>query len=226
MAAIDPAFIGWHLGAGSEMSSKMVPKAYADEKLGHFCARRGRLVVIEYSDLPAATQREVDPATGRLRYIAGSIALHVLDRGFVRRMARGDDALPFHRADKKIATVDAEGRPVRPEKANGVKFELFVFDALPFARNPVVIEPRRSDDFSPVKNATGVDSPATCRDDQVRQAARWLRAVGAPVPVDATGLPPYALEISPLFGHDFESFAGHWARLAPPPAVGPGLVLD
>ena len=83
---IDPAFIGWHLLCGSEMSSKMVPKAYPEEKLGHFCHQGGRLVVVEYSDLPMAMQRETD-AAGRLRYIAGSIAIHLLDREFIRRMA-------------------------------------------------------------------------------------------------------------------------------------------
>jgi UDP-N-acetylglucosamine/UDP-N-acetylgalactosamine diphosphorylase len=61
---VDPAFIGWHLVRGSEMSSKMVPKAYPEEKLGHFCIRKGKLVVIEYSDLPLALQREKDPSTG------------------------------------------------------------------------------------------------------------------------------------------------------------------
>jgi UDP-N-acetylglucosamine/UDP-N-acetylgalactosamine diphosphorylase len=97
-------------------------------------------------------------------------------------MASGRAALPFHRADKKIATVDASGAEVKPEKANGVKFELFVFDALPSARNPVVVETSRADDFSPVKNAEGVDSPATCRADQLRQFARWLLMAGAAGP--------------------------------------------
>jgi len=223
---VDPAFLGWHLLSASEMSSKTVPKAYPEEKLGHFCMRRGELVVIEYSDLPLELQRERDPATGALRYEAGSIAIHVIDREFVRRLARGAGALPFHRADKRIATVDREGLPVRPEKANGVKFELFVFDALPFARRPVVVETSRADDFSPVKNAEGVDSPATCRADQLRQFARWLRAAGAPVPTDATGLPEVALEVSPLFGYDEDSFGESWARLAPKPAIADGLCLD
>ena len=222
---IDPAFIGWHLGRRSEMSSKMVPKSYPEEKLGHFCVQRGRLVVIEYSDLPMALQRETDPGTGALRYEAGSIAIHAIDREFIRRMARGDGGLPFHRADKKIATVDAAGSPVKPDKANGVKFELFVFDALPSARNPVVIETSRADDFSPVKNAEGVDSPATCRADQLRQFVRWLRAAGAAVPADASGLPPFGLEVSPLFGYDEGSFAESWSRLSPPPAVAEGLCL-
>lgn len=223
---VDPAFIGWHLNSRSEMSSKTLPKAYPEEKLGHFCMRRGELVVIEYSDLPLSLQRERDPATGALRYKAGSIAIHVIDREFIRRMARGAEGLPFHRADKKIATVDAEGRPVKPDNANGVKFELFVFDALPFAKRPVVVETGRADDFSPVKNAEGVDSPATCRADQLRQFARWLRAAGAPVPADATGLPLVSLEVSPLFGYDEESFAESWSRLAPKPAITDGLCLE
>lgn len=215
---IDPAFIGFHVLARSEMSSKMVPKAYAEEKVGHFCMQRGKLVVVEYSDMPMAMQRETD-AGGLLRFVAGSIAIHLIDREFAVRMAAGGAGveLPFHRADKKIPCLDAAGNPVKPEKPNGVKFELFVFDALPFAQNPIVIETARADDFSPVKNAEGLDSPATCRADQMRQAARWLRAAGADLSVDATGLPAVALEISPLFGDDTESVAARFRALSPRP---------
>jgi UDP-N-acetylglucosamine/UDP-N-acetylgalactosamine diphosphorylase len=204
---IDPAFIGFHVLRGSEMSSKMVPKAYPEEKVGHFCIQNGKLVVVEYSDLPMTYQRETD-ASGKLRYLAGSIAIHALDREFIRRMAAGGEgtALPFHRADKKIPTIDAAGNAVKPEKANGVKFEMFVFDALPHARNPVVIETRRADDFSPVKNAEGIDSPKSSREDQMRQFARWLKLSGKDVAVDATGLPKNVLEVSPLFGYDEDSF--------------------
>ena len=225
---IDPTFIGFHLLRGSEMSSKMVPKAYAEEKVGHFCTQHGKNVVVEYSDLSASYQKEVDEKTGRLRYIAGSIAIHIFDTNFIRRMAAGGDgvALPFHRADKKIPTVDGSGKPVKPEKANGVKFEMFVFDALPFAKNPVIIETRRADDFSPVKNAEGLDSPKTCREDQLRQFARWLKANGAAVETDATGLPSAAVEVSPLFGYDEDSFADRWKSLAAKPAVTDGLYLE
>lgn len=204
---IDPAFIGFHLLRGSEISSKTVTKAYPEEKVGHFCIQNGKLIVVEYSDLPLDLQRATD-ANGKLRYLAGSIAIHALDREFIRRMAAGGEgvALPFHRADKKIPTVDAAGNPVKPEKANGVKFEMFVFDALPFSRQPVVIETRRADDFSPVKNAEGIDSPKTCREDQMRQFARWLKLGGKPVEVDATGLPKIDIEVSPLFGYDEDSF--------------------
>jgi UDP-N-acetylglucosamine/UDP-N-acetylgalactosamine diphosphorylase len=210
------------------MSSKMIPKAHAAEKVGHFCLQDNRLAVIEYTDLPAALQNETDPATGRLRYNAGSIAIHILDTHFIRRMAgqSAAGAMPFHRADKKIPTIDAAGNPVNPGKPNGVKFEMFVFDAIPHARNPIVIETRRADDFSPVKNATGADSPQTSRDDQLRQHARWLTAAGAPIPVDRTGLPKITLEISPLFASDEDTFATAWHRLTPKPGIADGLYLE
>jgi hypothetical protein len=49
-----------------------------------------------------------------------------------------------------------------------------------------------------VKNAEGVDSPATCRRDQIRRAARWLQGAQVEVPTK-NGEPDTTLEISPLF---------------------------
>ncbi|MEI6861424.1 MAG: UDPGP type 1 family protein [Verrucomicrobiota bacterium] len=224
---LDPEFIGWHLLRDSEMSSKMVTKAGPEEKVGHFCTLGGKVAVIEYSEPEMKKKITEREAGGALRYRAGSIAIHVLDREFVRRMARGGtNSLPFHRAEKKIPALDAAGRPVKPERENGVKFEMFVFDALPFAKNPVVIETRRAEDFSPVKNADGADSPATCRADQLRQFARWLRTAGASIETDATGLPPFAIEVSPLFGTDEETFASSWKQLPAKPAMCDGLYLE
>jgi UDP-N-acetylglucosamine/UDP-N-acetylgalactosamine diphosphorylase len=103
---------------------------------------------------------------------------------------------------------------------------MFVFDALPFAKNPVVIETRRADDFSPVKNAEGVDSPQTSRDDQLRQFGRWLKANGAEIATDQTGRPDATVEVSPLFGYDEDSFAESWRKLPAKPAVRDGLYLE
>lgn len=135
-------------------------------------------------------------------------------------------ALPFHRADKKIQTVNSAGEVVKPTSANGVKFEMFVFDALPFAQNSVVIETARQDDFSPVKNAEGVDSPQTSRDDQLRQFARWFKSVGASIETDQTGKPKVSIEVSPLFGYDAETFAERWNKLPMKPEIKDGLYLE
>ncbi len=103
---------------------------------------------------------------------------------------------------------------------------MFVFDALPFARSGLVVETLRADDFSPVKNAEGVDSPRTAQDDQLRQYVRWLRGAGATVAADASGLPAFCIEVSPRFGYDEASFADNWRKLSPKPEIADGLYLE
>lgn len=206
---IDPAFLGFHQQSGSTMSSKMLPKAYEKEKLGHFCVIDGRTTIVEYSDMPDALTSLRD-ADGKLSFRAGSIAIHLISVSFARELASGGGALalPFHRADKKIPYVDAAGKVVSPSAPNGVKFEMFVFDAIPFSKRPLILETTRLGDFSPVKNAEGVDSPATCKADQIKLFAGWLGAAGVEVPPGFVG----NLEISPLFGWDEASFLQSWKR--------------
>jgi UDP-N-acetylglucosamine/UDP-N-acetylgalactosamine diphosphorylase len=44
--------------------------------------------------------------------------------------------------------------------------------------------------------------------------------------VDATGLPPFTFEVSPLFGYDEDSFASAWNSQTPKPAISAGDVLS
>ncbi len=227
VACIDPAFIGFHLLDESELSSKTVPKTSAGEKVGVFCVRGGKTQVVEYSDLPADLAEETDE-NGELRFRAGSIAIHLFDRDFVARVGGGKDEafrLPFHLARKKVPTIDEAGNPVEPTEPNGIKFEMFVFDALPFAQNPLVIETKRADEFSPVKNAEGADSLATSQAGQRRQWARWCKAAEIPLETDDTGLPEVIFEVSPLFADTEERFIEAWKALEPKPEVEDGLVL-
>ena len=195
---IDPLFLGLHDLSGSEMSSKTVPKAGPLEKVGNFVVAGGAVQVIEYSDLPESMARQTGD-DGNLRFNAGSIAIHALRVSFVERLnASGELQLPWHRAEKRVPYVDERGNPVKPDKPNAVKLEQFVFDAIPLAANAIVYTTDRAEEFSPVKNAEGADSPATCRRDQVRRAARWLREAGVEVPTKE-GEPDATLEISPLY---------------------------
>lgn len=224
---VDPAFIGFHVIGQSELSSKMVPKAYALEKVGHFCVQNGAALVVEYSDMPAAMQEETNE-DGSLRFNGGSVAIHIFGRDFIGRVGGSGEGtkLPFHRADKKIPHVDVDGETIQPGAANGVKFEMFVFDALPLAKNPVIIEASRGDDFSPVKNAEGVDSPQTCKEDQLRMFARWLKAAGEGIATDESGLPAITFEISHRFAADEDDFVRQWATLDPKPRIAEGVVIQ
>jgi UDP-N-acetylglucosamine/UDP-N-acetylgalactosamine diphosphorylase len=216
---IDPTFIGFHLQSEAGMSSKMIPKAYADEKVGVFCKQENKTVVIEYSDLPEDLMHTTDDE-GQLKFLSGSIAIHTLSRNFINQMGGGDStspSLPFHRANKKISTIDDAGNQVTPESPNGIKFEMFVFDALPFSEKTVVIETQRSSDFSPVKNAEGLDSPKTCKEGQMKEFSSWFQAAGSPIAVDENGVPVQLVEVSPLFGYDEISFTKSWNALSEKP---------
>lgn len=200
---IDPLFLGLHDLSGSEMSSKTVAKAHALEKVGNFAIGDGKLQVIEYSDLPETLARKTGP-DGQLLFNAGSIAIHALRVSFVERLnAGGSLSLPWHRAEKKVPYVDEAGNPIKPETPNAVKLEQFVFDAIPLAENAIVYTTRREEEFSPVKNAAGDDSPATSRRDQVRRAAEWLELAGVNVHREHSE-PAAVIEMSPLFATSAE----------------------
>jgi UDP-N-acetylglucosamine/UDP-N-acetylgalactosamine diphosphorylase len=195
---IDPLFLGLHALTGSEMSSKTIPKANALEKVGNFVIGDGKTQVIEYSDLPESLALQTNP-DGTPKFNAASIGIHALTVPFIEHLnAGGQLKLPWHRAEKKVPYVDANGNLVKPDKPNAVKLEQFVFDAIPLAKDAMVYTTERGEEFSPVKNAEGVDSPATSKRDQIRRAARWLREAGVDVP-EKNGEPAATLEISPLF---------------------------
>jgi UDP-N-acetylglucosamine/UDP-N-acetylgalactosamine diphosphorylase len=208
---VDPLFVGLHDLTGSEMSSKIVPKAHALEKVGNFVIGDGTLQVIEYSDLPKELALATAPG-GQPLYNAGSIGIHILRVEFIERLnASGQLRLPWHRAEKKVPYVDAQGNLVKPDQPNAVKLEQFVFDAIPLAANAIAYETERAEEFSAVKNADGADSPATCRRDQIRRAARWLAEAGVQVP-QTDGEPDATLEISPLYAVSATVLRG---RIAP-----------
>jgi UDP-N-acetylglucosamine/UDP-N-acetylgalactosamine diphosphorylase len=215
---IDPLFLGLHDLTGSEMSSKTVPKVDAMERVGNFVMGDGALQVIEYSDLPESLARQT-AGDGTPRFNSGSIGLHALRVSFAERLNQGGRLnLPWHRAEKKVPFVDDRGQLVKPEKPNAVKLEQFVFDAIPLAKNAIVYTTERAEEFSPVKNAEGSDSPQTCRRDQVRRAARWLKLAGMEIPM-RNGEPDAAIEISPLYAASAEDLA---AKKLPARQVGNG----
>jgi UDP-N-acetylglucosamine/UDP-N-acetylgalactosamine diphosphorylase len=197
----DPLFLGHHIGANAEVSSKIVPKEGPTDKLGNLVLIDGRCSMIEYSDLPEALGREID-ATGRLRIWAGSPAIHIFAVDFLSRATQGDLRIPFHIACKKVPYLGPDGQMVHPDKENALKFEMFIFDVLPLAERWTVVETSRREEFVPLKNATGPDSPETVRQAISNLAGDWLEEAGVRVPRSANGSVAVPLEISPLYAQD------------------------
>ncbi|MCH7751912.1 MAG: UDPGP type 1 family protein, partial [Planctomycetes bacterium] len=126
------------------------------------------------------------------------IAVHVFEVGLFERAQAIQSTLPFHVARKKVAHLGPDGKQVVPKEPNALKFEKFIFDLLPAARDPIVVEFAEADCFAPLKNAPGAekDTPEYVRQMMCAQHRRWLEAAGAKV---ADGV---EIEISPLFALD------------------------
>ena len=198
--AVDPALIGYHIDSGSEMTSQVVRKNDPMQKVGNVVKVGDRAMIIEYSDLPEENARQTN-ADGTLKFWAGSIAVHVIDTEFLRRSAADADSLPFHRANKKVPFIDDAGNEVEPDSPNATKFEKFIFDLLPSAKNAIICEVDPEEGFCALKNAP----PAPAETEQhVREAIsslhrKWLVAAGADL------APGVTVEISPLYAPDRES---------------------
>jgi UDP-N-acetylglucosamine/UDP-N-acetylgalactosamine diphosphorylase len=212
----DPAYLGAHAEAGAEMSVKVVSKLSPQERLGVVTLVDGRPRIIEYSDLPPelAERRRPD---GALELSAGSIAVHIFNVAFLERLAAGGEPLPYHRAIKTVPHLQESGHLVHPDQPNAVKFETFVFDALPLAHKALVVEASRREEFEPLKYAEGENSPATVRRAMSALFADWLRRAG----VEVKGGP---VEISPLFALDAEELRVKLTRTGP--VVEPLLLSD
>jgi UDP-N-acetylglucosamine/UDP-N-acetylgalactosamine diphosphorylase len=193
-----PEFLGAHALAGAEMSNVVVRKLSPGERMGVVARRSGRTTLVEYSDLPDALAHARDE-DGELVFWAGSIAVHAIEVDLADRITADGVGLPFHSAIKPVPHVDATGTMVVPDAPNAVKFESFIFDALPLADRVCSLEAAREDEFSPIKNADGADSPATARRDLNRVYAGWLDAAGVTVPRDSGGEPAVDIEIDPRY---------------------------
>jgi UDP-N-acetylglucosamine/UDP-N-acetylgalactosamine diphosphorylase len=199
----DPGFIGRHILTGSEASSKVVAKTDPAEKVGVLVSHKGRCSIIEYTLLPKHLAEKREPG-GALSFRAGSPAIHLFSVPFLERVTRtAAGSLPYRTALKAVSHFDPQtGQTVSPtgKEPNAVKFERFIFDALPHAEKWLAVETPRAEEFAPIKNATGTDSPETARAAQIALHTEWLNRAG----IETNGHP---VEISPLYALDADELA-------------------
>lgn len=214
----DPLFIGLHALDKAEMSSKALRKNDPKEKIGNFCLIDGKVTIIEYSDLPDEFAAKRNPDNS-LVFELGSIAIHIINRGFLEKFISEDTSLPLHRAVKKIRHIDQTGRKV---ESQGIKLESFIFDAVPLASKSIVLETIRSEEFAPTKNATGVDSAESTRQMITDRAASWLEYAGVKIPRKHDGSVDCSIEIASSFALEKDDLK---AKLSKIPQIKPGAKI-
>lgn len=200
----DPTFIGFSASKKVDIATKVVRKRDAKESVGLILQKNGKPDVVEYSEIDAAMAEAKDPKdSSLLKFRAANIVNHYYSYSFLESIPEWAHKLPHHVARKKIPCVDTsskEGTQIKPEKPNGIKLEQFVFDCFPFLSMDkfASMEVKREDEFSPLKNASGEDSPESSRKDILDQGKRFLVGAGATVTSEGQDA---GVEVSPLISY-------------------------
>ena len=155
---VDPILIGLTIEEKQKIASKSVAKTNPKEKVGVFCKMNGKPKVIEYIELPEEMAEERDE-NGELVYGEVNIGTYLYNISVFENLA--DVKLPYHVALKKSGYLNKKDEFVEPEEPNAYKFEAFIFDAFSRYDDMTILRVKREDEFAPVKNKTGNDSPET-----------------------------------------------------------------
>lgn len=192
----DPYFIGFAIDQDKDIASKAVLKSHPAEKVGVYAYRNGKPSIIEYTELPTELAEARDGA-GQLRYGSANIVTHVFRTEFLVNAL--DEKTPYHVAHKAVEYVDESGQTIKPARPNAYKFEALYFDLFSHADDMAILNVRREEEFSPVKNFEGVDSKDTAREMILDLCTSWVRDLGI--------VPSRPIEISPLlsiYGDDLD----------------------
>lgn len=155
---VDPLLVGLTIKEKNVIASKSVAKANPQEKIGVFCKINGKPEVIEYIDLPQEMAEKVDEK-GELLYGDGNFGTYLFNQKVFEKLSTA--RLPYHAAFKKSGYLNIDGQFIEPEEPNVFKFETFIFDAFTRYDNMTIMRVKREDEFAPVKNRIGNDSPET-----------------------------------------------------------------
>ena len=157
---VDPVLLGVTIDKKMLAAGKSVVKAGPHEKVGVFCKRNGKPSVVEYSEI-SQEMAEATNKDGGLVYGESHILCNLFSVAAIEEISK--NTLPYHSAFKKAKYLDKNGNLVTSDKPNAYKFEAFLFDAFESLDDMAILRVKREEEFAPVKNAEGVDSPETAR---------------------------------------------------------------
>jgi len=157
---VDPIFVGLAKEGGYYAAGKSLVKASPEEKVGVFCKKNGKPTVVEYTEISDEMSR-MRNENGELLYGESHILCNLFSIEAIEKISK--NKLPYHTAFKKADYLDEKGNFVVADKPNAYKFESFIFDAFETLENMIIMRVKREEEFAPVKNKEGVDSPETAR---------------------------------------------------------------
>lgn len=158
---VDEIFIGLAIDKKVLVVGKSVIKAYPEEKVGIFCKKNGRPTVIEYSEMSKEMSEEKGQ-NNELKYCESHILCNLFNIKAIELISENN--LPYHSAYKKCNYINKEGKLIISDSPNAYKFETFLFDAFEKLEDMLILRVKREEEFAPIKNESGKDSPKTAKE--------------------------------------------------------------
>ena len=156
---VDTLLLGLAIEKGSKVATRTIIKNDPYENVGVLCKKNGKVKVIEYTEIPEKMRLAVN-SDGEIKYGESHIMCNLFNIEAIEK-ASGND-LKYHIAEKKIKVQDVNDGNLIEESC--YKFEKFVFDTFCMFDKITILRGKREEDFAPIKNMKGVDSPDTARE--------------------------------------------------------------
>ena len=157
---VDTLLLGLTVSQGNQIGTRTVLKRSPEEKVGVLCKQNGRVKVIEYTELPKDIAK-ITHDNGELVFGESHIMCNLFNIDAIKKASTKE--LEYHIAFKKAEYINENGELIKPVEPNAYKFEQFIFDSFKLFDNISILRGKREEDFAPVKNISGEDSPETAK---------------------------------------------------------------
>ena len=157
---VDSLLLGLTASNNTKIGTRTVLKVNPEERVGVFCKKNGKIKVIEYTELPKDIAKIKDE-NGELVFGESHIMCNLFNIEALEKASTKN--LKYHVAFKRANYVDEKGNYIEPSKPNAYKFEQFIFDSFCLFDEISILRGKREEDFAPIKNKEGVDSPITAK---------------------------------------------------------------
>ncbi len=157
---VDTLLLGLAIEKNVKIATRTIIKNSPYERVGVLCKRNGKVKVIEYTEIPKKMRFAVDE-TGEMVYGESHIMCNLFNIEAIEKASTKE--LKYHIAVKKSKYMNEEGKVVEPTEENCYKFEKFIFDSFCLFDEIAILRGKREEDFAPIKNEKGIDSPETAK---------------------------------------------------------------
>lgn len=154
----DTTLIGLAEDRKVEIATKSILRNSPEEKVGAICKKNGEIRVVEYSEM-SEEMKNVKNENGEFKFGESHVMCNLFSIDALKKLANKE--LPYHIAHKKATYLNEQGKLIKPDEPNVYKFETFIFDSWRYFSDIAILRGKRENDFAPIKNKEGIDSPQT-----------------------------------------------------------------